>query len=143
MDDPFVKDFLKSYKVKKIDFTPYLELDKLKQYIAMDKDKNDLRMLIPFHTYIKYIKDQDAFQNENYKSHVHTGGIFVSGGFYESGKFIKSRQTKEWTHIVIKKVSFPTGQVKDANNKIKNVYDNESHIYKLTLKDYYLFYKHF
>ena len=54
MLDSFVEDFLKSYKPKQLDLSPYLKLDKLKDYRFMEKSDDKLN-LIPGETYIKYI----------------------------------------------------------------------------------------
>ena len=133
--------FLKNYKEpKKLDFSLYLKLDKLKGYEKLINNVDDLETFRMGHTYVKYIKDSDAFSNEEYKTHVHCGGIFLSGGTYCDGEYVKLINCRQWTHISLKRQ--PHSANKGSSKKGLKT-KHEAHIFKIRLGGNYVFYKHF
>lgn len=123
-----LETFLKKYKPAVLDFTPYLKLKKLRGYRLMGK--NEIGLLEPDQTYIKYINVSDAFQDDEYKTHVHCGGFLVNGGTYENGKFIVLEERDNWTHILLKRIPFG-----NSRDKYKN------HVFTIKIKDNHIFYK--
>lgn len=133
-----VKELLKNYKSKKIDFTPYFKSEKLKLYHLLENNNK----LLPGETYIKYINVGDAFTNKKYKDHVHTGGILLAGGIFLNGKFKKYENNDEiepnnWTHLLVRSVPFPTLE------EDREVHEYEAHTYHLKINSCYIFYKYF
>jgi len=137
--------FLKNHKPATLDFTPYLKLKKLQGYERLDmKNMDNLGMLRKWRTYVKYIRDGDAFSDKKYKTHVKCGGIFVTGGVYRKKKFTKTSDHTEWTHIVLKRQPYPVGkEPTELGFGMKNVYDYDPHVFVVKLKNKYVFYKHF
>jgi hypothetical protein len=120
-------NFLANYKPAKLDFSPYLKCDKLKYYKRMT-DKNQLKET---HTYIKYIKTSDAFENDDYESHIRNGGLLLSGGCVEDGKLVKTSDNSKWTHLQLKK-NLPKGEDDD---------EIEYRIYWIKIINCHIFYK--
>jgi hypothetical protein len=151
--------FLAKYKPKDLDLAPYLHLDKLKDY-KLIKNNDYLIHLRPTETYIKYIKNNELFQNVDLKSHV-KGGILLSVGTYINGDFYKLLHIsgKKWylskkdqlqlgvshsyvpTHLMLLFAPFPT-TVKTSTG-IEQVYEYDSHVFYLKINDCQVFYKYF
>lgn len=124
--------FLKNYKASpKLDFTPYLKLKKLKGYILLNRKEID--NLDIDRTYIKYIKESDAFVNEEYKSHVHTGGFLLKGGTYIGKRFEGIDNRKHWTHLLLKRIPH-VEQNKDKKYEIRT--------FVIKISGNHIFYKH-
>ncbi|AVL94563.1 hypothetical protein ma177 [Moumouvirus australiensis] len=133
------KNFLRNYKPKTIDFTPYLSLNKLRNYKRVTK--KNIENLEPYKTYVKYIHINDIESNTNYKKHVHCGGILIKGGFYVLNKFYESNNKNNWTHLMLKFIPYKT--LKETKNGIKLVEEYETHTYYIKISNYHLFYKRF
>lgn len=125
-----LENFLRNYKPAKLDFKPYLKLKKLRNFKLMGK--KDIGVLEPGQTYIKYINVGDAFENKEYKTHVHCGGFLVNGGTYANGKFIESDERGEWTHLLLKRIPH-----KSSGNKYK------VHVFTIKINDKHIFYKNY
>jgi len=137
--------FLHSYRPReKLDFAPYLELKKMEDYTILNKNsKKELIKLIPRYTYVKYIREEDAFSDEEYKNHVHCGGIFLAGGRFYNGKFKEMKDVNKWTHLLLKRQAHSIGKESTAKGYgMKSVYDHEIHIFKIIIRSNYIFYKY-
>ena len=141
MTDFDLNTFLKNYKPKKLDLTPYLKLDKLKGYQLMDN--NDPSNLFPKETYVKYLKRNDAFKDKDLKLHIR-GGILLAGGTIVNNEFVSMDNRSKWTHLLLQFSPFPTGVVKSKKGfGYEKVYDYDSHTFRIKLNDYYIFYKYY
>uniref|UniRef100_A0A6C0LQ12 Uncharacterized protein n=1 Tax=viral metagenome TaxID=1070528 RepID=A0A6C0LQ12_9ZZZZ len=97
-----LKKFLKNYKPKILDnyISPYLLTKKLSKYKLLKRE--DLELITPNHTYIRYVKHYDAFKNKKYEEHIFPGGFFINGGYYCDGRYIITNDCTKWTHILLK-----------------------------------------
>lgn len=139
MLDPFVDNFLKNYQPKKVDLTPYMKLDKLNGYKFMD----NIFELRPRKTYIKYIKENNAFKDKDFRSHI-KGGILIAGGTYINGIFKKLDDNSKWTHLLLEFAPFPIGFTRtDKGFGSKKIYDYDRHTFSIKINNYYIFYKYF
>jgi hypothetical protein len=136
-----LEKFLRNHKPAKVDFSPYLKLEKLKGYRLLkwnqlDKLKNSV-------TYVKYMKESQAFSDKEYKTHVHCGGFFIAGGTYIDGKFKRMKHLKDWTHLLLKRQPLPVGkELTDKGFGFKNVYEYEIHVFTTRIGGNYIFYKY-
>lgn len=64
-----LQEFLKGYKPKKVDISPYLKCSKLRSYKIM----NNTNDLVLCKTYIKYIKEEDLHRDDKLNEHIKTG----------------------------------------------------------------------
>jgi hypothetical protein len=159
-----LKTFLKNYQpVSKLDMKPYLKVKKLKGYDMLKMDVlnkqlntlnklkgyealklDELNKLIETCTYVRYVKEGDAFSDDDLESHVKGGGFFVTGGMYIEGKFEKSDDRCLWTHILLKRQGVPIGKVlteKGFGEKV--VYEYDTKVFTLKLNSNHIFYKYF
>jgi hypothetical protein len=136
MSDFDLNKFLKNHKPKKLedDLQSYIECDKLKSYKLFKR--NATSNLISGMAYIKYIKINDAFVDDNFSSHIKSGGMFVNGGIFDEGKFKPIKNVSQWTHFMLKTVPFPT-----KNDDTDEELLLDSHVFFITVSDYYIFYK--
>ncbi|AUV58163.1 hypothetical protein [Bandra megavirus] len=130
---------LKNYRTKKINFEPYLKCSKLKKYKHISKKNFD--KLQPNKTYIKYIKNEDLYQDKNYDKHIRCGGILINSGYFIHDKFYASDNTDKWTHLLLKFVPFPT--IIETENGIDKINEYENHIFTIKISNYHLFYRFF
>lgn len=137
-------EFLRNHQPAKIDFSEYFKLKKLKGYKLLEKNSEEgLKKLDGGYTYVKYIREGDAFGDGEYKDHVHCGGVFVAGGRYYNGVFKKMPRVKKWTHILIKRQPYSSGkEVTKKGYGMKSTYDYDIHIYTIKLGNNYIFYKY-
>jgi hypothetical protein len=134
MIDFNLKEFLKNYKPKKIenDLLPYIKCNKLKSYILLTHQTK--QAVIPQNTYIKYIKINDAFKDNNYADHIKCGGILLAGGKINKGKFSAIKDNMKWTHLMLKL------QSSDKDFEENNIGE---YIFIIKIIDYYIFYRIF
>lgn len=120
--------FLKKYKPKTIDITPYLRFSVLKDYNIM----NDNKKLIPTETYIKYIKEGNAYENKKYSSKaIEDGGLLIAGGIFVEGKFVENNDRDSWTHLKL-----------DSNVSKKTGEKQKFYYYYIKIMTHYIFYKY-
>ena len=125
-----LENFLTNYKPKKL-------TDVLKYYISHEKLKNyklltneDIKMLQPQKYYLRYVKIDDVIKNEREIGHkIHAGGFFVTGGFMDSGIFIKTSDPKKTKYLQL------FYKIINPDNTIK------INIYNININKYYIFYK--
>src|ERR1700753_3766624 len=113
MLDPFVKNFLKKYKPKQVDLSPYLKLDELKGFNYM-KNPDGKKYLEPERTYIKYIKARDLatlkrdseplgkgeyHNNRCDPSVIQDGGMLIAGGYFLNGEFVPTNNREKWYYL--------------------------------------------
>ena len=137
MDDPFVTNFLNNYKSKSLanELEPYLKCKKLQNYILLTQSNKT--NLIHQQTYIKFIKIEESFKDKLYSTHIRSGGILLNGGMMHNDKFKKLDDKNKWTHLLLKYDPAPK-----VNNKGKVIQARiEPHIYVISLKKCYVFYK--
>lgn len=136
MIDFDLNNFLADYKPKKMDLSCYQKCDKLKKYIYLN---NQIDNLIPFKTYIKYIKYDDAFKNNKYDTHIKSGGILLAGGVYRD-KFIKKMDNTKWTHLMLK--YDPSKVINEDGNLVDGRLTNPI-IFVIKIANNYVFYRKF
>ena len=141
---------------KEIDLKPYMALEKMRGYKLLYR--NNKSVLIEFNTYIKYIRREDAFKDNDLKMHIR-GGMFLGGGVMIDGHFEKNDEPKKWTHLMLLFNPAPSDiTVTDATaNKIKPIVNSkgiievdvnaddvqyEAHMFYIKLSNYYIFYKY-
>lgn len=128
--------FLKNYKPKpRLSIETYLKTKKLSGYNLMI-NVTDLKSDGCY--YIKCIHKMDAFSDENYESHVHSGGMFMSGGYYNKRRFVKSKYPTDWTHLMLK--FDPPQQVNDLGVIVKDKLE-KPRIFFINISEYHIFYK--
>ena len=115
---------------------PYTTLEKLEGYKLLAKDKSVLR---PNKTYIRYVHTSDANIDQDYESHVKTGGILVSGGYYRGKKYMASDDYTEWTVLRLK---FKLRVLKDKRGRV--IDDNPpARVFNIRLNRCHVFYRRF
>jgi hypothetical protein len=126
--------FLKKYKPKSLkeQLKPYLSNSRLKKYTLLE---NNIENIVPACTYIKYINIETAFSNNDYNSHIRTGGILLAGGNIVNSKFQQSNDRETWKYLLIK-YDPSIYDDKDAERR-------EVRTYIISLKKNYIFYYKF
>lgn len=141
-----LKNILRNCKQSTINYSHYLQLDKLKNYKFLNKDNSKL---IPGKTYIKYINICDINKNKNYKDHVHSGGVFLAGGIFFNGSFTKYKNNSDqkteinpnkWSHLLVKKIPYP--QDSELNNELDNIPEYSSHVFYIKISNFSIFYRY-
>lgn len=131
----FFKEFRKTYKPKTLDLTPYLRSSRLRGYrLMIDRTK-----LVPLKTYVKYIRQSDAFEGINWNSHIKAGGILLKGGHYQDEKFRQLDDPNMWTHLLLK---FDPSPMEDDEGNMMERLDGPK-IFTIKIDNYYIFYKSF
>ena len=87
--------FLTNYKPKTVNLSAYMKLDKLKGYKLM----NDVTMLRPNETYIKYIEMSKIGEDDDLESHVRFGGVLLKGGILRGKRFETLDDKNKWVHL--------------------------------------------
>jgi hypothetical protein len=128
-----LNNFLKNYQPKKINLESYLKCSKLKKYQVLNK--KNIFNLVPFRTYIKFIKSEDLFKDENLKDHIRAGGILLAGGTYNE-KFIRTKNPKNWTHLLLRYEPKP-----DLIDGIE--IKKEPRIYYIRINKYHIFFRNY
>ena len=123
--------FLNEYKPKKkTDLRAYLALKKLSGY--QELDWRNLDVLIPNHTYVKFIRMGTEYSSRDLESHIR-GGILVNHGTYINGQFVA--QSDPGTHLMLRTSPFKI----EKGKKIRS----EGNYFVIKNMDNYLFYKKF
>lgn len=101
MEDFSLDKFLKSYRPKDQvnDVKDYLRCGKLDGY-RLWKRRHGIQVFEPGSIYIKYVRHQDAFMDENFGSHI-KGGMLAGGGTYMNGRFCNLPDKDYWTHLML------------------------------------------
>ena len=137
-------EFLKNYKPKSLKkiLEPYLQCKKLKSYQLLEH--HNKYELVPFSTYIKYIKIDNAFKDKHYSDHVR-GGLLLSGGRYIKGEYTKTDDPSIWTHLMLK---FDPTPIDDDNMVVNrsaalSVKQQAALTFMIQISRCYVFYKKF
>ena len=126
-----LNNFLNNYKPKGlVDLSPYLQLLPLNGYQWL-QSKSEYKNLIPFDTYIKYIRIGYEFENDEcLENHIEDGGLIVAGGSYINGQFVQTDDKKKWTYLKL-----------DTNISKKTGKKGKHYNYIIKISNYNIFYQ--
>lgn len=146
-----LEEILENYEAtnKKININdllmPYFKCQELKRYIFLGLGTDNFPKLKYNLTHIRYVTRNDAhapLNGQDYRDHIHAGGIFLQGGIFIRGQFEPKEDPSEWTYFRLQRTP-PFEHTLHARYGDAERPRFVASKYYINLSNYYIFYRYF